>query len=127
MLYKKKRSKRKIQRMLVVLALKGGVQVGVASGHRVGRSFLLTRLFVHPRMRRRGVGSNLLRLVGKHCAQAGIRRIEVDDMSDWYRSERNIYTLLGFSYRSPHGPEMYVPPKTLLRRGLRLRFTADGS
>ena len=84
----------------------------VATRHE--RSATLELLHVAVEARGRGVGSALLVTFARLCRDAGVRRIDADDVSDRARTRRNIYAKHGFVYRRDSGPEMYANPRTVL-------------
>ena len=79
-----------------------------ALGRHVGRVFQLMHLWVPETQRHRGIGSHLLRTLYGHCAAVGVRRIDVDDMSERFTHPRNVYLNNGFVYRRSGYPEMYA-------------------
>ena len=85
-----------------------------------GRCTTLQVVHVATDERGRGVGSSLLVAFAQLCGDAGVRRIDVDDMSDRARTvKHNLYVKHGFAYRNAHGPEMYTSPKTILQTARR--------
>lgn len=66
----------------------------------------ITSLQTKPAYRGRGHASRLLKQVMREAKKAGMRTIELDDMSDRYRQEGNIYLAHGLRYVSDSGPEM---------------------
>lgn len=79
-------------------------------------SFTLTSICVPPHMRGRGVGTAVLREVARVCVAGGVRRIDLDDMSDMWGQPLCIYIRCGFRYRrGATMPEMYGAPKRVLR------------
>ncbi len=79
------------------------------------RVFLLQHLFVPTDRRRQGIGTHLIGTVARECIARGCRRIDVDDMSQRQRNDRNVYRNTSFVYSSSSGPEMYSNPKRVLR------------
>lgn len=80
------------------------------------RVFDLLALHVDDAHRNGGIGTTLLHALSVWCIDKGIKRIDVDDMSDRHRDSHNIYVNCGFAYRGKVGPEMYASPKTVVRR-----------
>lgn len=91
------------------------------------RVFWLMVLRVEESHRGRGIGTRLLLRLAELCIEDGVRRIEVDDMSDRFRMRRNIYRNLGFVYRRDTGPEMYAHPRRLLPRAAGLNSGDSGT
>ena len=89
-------------------------------GHGIGvvreRTLHLLVLSVEEPYRGRGVGTAILKALARWCVEAGVRRIEVDDMSACHRRPRNVYVRAGFVYRRDTGPEMYASPRAVLAR-----------
>lgn len=70
---------------------------------------IITNLFTQPNSRGKGYGTLLLRKIIFQCTLKDyIKYITVDDMSDNYRSEHNIYLKHGFRYIADTGPEMIL-------------------
>lgn len=80
------------------------------------RTFLLMHLYVPPHARRRGIATLLLYHLAHRLGGDGCCRIELDDMSDRYRLENNVYTRAGFEYRSEWGPEMTASRRRVMSR-----------
>lgn len=78
-----------------------------AYGRYEDRVMSLMSLSVPRPLRNRGVGTALLRGVALGCLRLGLRRIDLDDMSDRFGQKNNIYVKFGFRYRQPGFPEMY--------------------
>ena len=78
------------------------------------RVFFLMMLRVDEDRRESGWGIALLRALACWCVQRGIRRVDVDDMTDRHRQAHNIYVRAGFSYCADVGPEMYASPKQII-------------
>ncbi len=87
---------------------------GRACGVTRERVFFLMTLRVEDVHQNCGIGSDILRAVARWCADEGIRRVDVDDMSCRFRKENNIYRRAGFVYRHVHGPEMYASPRNMI-------------
>ena len=80
------------------------------------RKFVLQSVFTPPDERRQGIATSLiLRLVAYCREQHGVTVIELDDMSDHYRQNDNIYLKLGFKYLEETGPEMRAETSTILK------------
>lgn len=79
------------------------------------RTFFLMLLRVDEAHRGRGFATRLLRILAEWCRDEGLRRIEVDDMTDRQRQVRNVYVLAGFSYVKSYGPEMQATPRAIMR------------
>ena len=77
--------------------------VGALTGKRTCEIVLL---YVPLIERGQGHAVTLLGVLAQILAEDGCCRIELDDMSDRYRNNRNVYTRVGFQYRSHCGPEM---------------------
>ena len=97
------------------------VQFSTMHGRAVGvftdsneRCFVVLTLWVHRAHRNQGIGTKLLQGVAKWCEHRGVRRIDVDDVTDRWRMPCNVYGRLGFVYRQTTGPEMYASPRALL-------------
>ena len=84
------------------------------------RLFLLLVLRVESSHQNRGVGLCALREIALWCRDQGVRRIDVDDMSDRHRCAHNVYLKTGFQYMADTGPEMYATPQKIVQetRGL---------
>lgn len=68
----------------------------------------VSMLAVRGRWRGKGVGTMLLRRAIYKMALCGMDLVTLDDHSDRYRAEPNIYTMMGFKYVDPEeGPEMH--------------------
>lgn len=63
-------------------------------------------LYVDPSFRNKGVGSILLNQLIEYAKKNNVSKIVLDDMSDNYRENRNIYVKHGFQYVNEDGPEM---------------------
>jgi len=85
------------------------------------RVFWLMTLYVPSDMRHRGVGRNLMLHIATECISTGCRRINLDDMSDRYNQDDNIYVNMGFTYRPCYTPEMYCSPHTVLNCSKKVR------
>lgn len=72
------------------------------------RSFALLSIYVPPERRGRGLASALLRTLVVECERLGATRIEVDDMTERARQDRNIYAKHGFQYIYAEGPDMVL-------------------
>ena len=79
-----------------------------AYGRYEDRAMTLMSLSVPKPLRNRGYGTALLRAVALGCRRLGLRRIDLDDMSDRQGQKNNIYVKFGFRYRRPGFPEMYM-------------------
>lgn len=77
---------------------------------------IITSLGVAKQYRGRGYAFNLLLQMGFYLRNINITKIWLDDMSDHYRSNRNLYLLLGFDYVYDSGPEMGIHIDTLLSK-----------
>lgn len=71
-------------------------------------------LYVPPLMRRRGIGSYLLYACATRCFY-----LFLDDMSDYFGKERNIYVNNGFLYVKKKYPEMTARASVVRRHVLR--------
>lgn len=69
-----------------------------------------TIIYLNSIKQNKGYGSNLLRECINDCLKLGAVLFTLDDMSDRYRSQHNIYTKFGFVYIHEHGPEMELIP-----------------
>ena len=54
----------------------------------------------------KGYATRLLKFAINKSIKKGLYIIELDDMSDNFRKQHNIYVKHGFGYVSDHGPEM---------------------
>lgn len=78
------------------------------------RRLILLGLYVPQPLRGQGHGTACLHAISQWCLARGVRRIDLDDMSDRHRQPRiNIYCKSGFRYRHTHGPEMYASPRSV--------------
>jgi GNAT superfamily N-acetyltransferase len=76
----------------------------------------ITSLFVPGHMRGQGLGTYLIKkLIINAYNDKNIKIIELDDMSDNYRKNNNIYKKLGFYYCERCGPEMRIRAHRFLR------------
>lgn len=84
---------------------------------------MLMSLRVEEAHRGQGLGLLLLGVVAEWCIDEGVRRVDLDDMSDNARSDRNIYSRAGFRYLRSWGCEMSATPSAIRRaldeRGVR--------
>ena len=76
---------------------------GVINNH----TLFIMNLFIPLEMRNRGIGSQLLSRMKIFCRNTGIIKIELDDMSDNFLKNNNIYIKNGFKYKKNTFPEMY--------------------
>jgi GNAT superfamily N-acetyltransferase len=60
----------------------------------------------HPQYRNKGYAKQVLRAIIAFAKQKGYYRIILDDMSDNYMSEHNLYKSVGFHYIEDGQPEM---------------------
>jgi ribosomal protein S18 acetylase RimI-like enzyme len=75
----------------------------------VDGSVFIKSLHVHPQFRLQGYGSQLLKNAINDANIHCIFSIELDDMSDHFAKNNNIYLKNGFKYVNPSdGPEMYL-------------------
>ena len=79
------------------------------------RLFHLLVLRVESSHHNKGIGLRALESIARWCRDEGVRRIDVDDMTDRQRCAHNIYLRAGFRYVAETGPEMCVTPKQVLR------------
>ena len=61
---------------------------------------------VNEEYQNKGYGSLLMEYLIDHCKENNIRKIILDDMSDRFNQEHNIYLKFGFKYISNNFPEM---------------------
>ena len=101
------------------------VLVGIVPGKADDRVAYLKALRVIPSLRKRGIASALIVAFARVAEERGVRRIELDDMSDRFRMEGNVYVRNGFVYRGKTGPEMYASPKAVLQAAKRERERAE--
>ena len=102
-----------------VLRRRDGAAWGQVSGSVNPPTVYVTWLEVHAPFRGRGAGRFLL---AHACAHArhhhGATRVELDDMTDRLRCDRNLYRTLGLRYVGPPPePEMAGSVRTVLRHG----------
>lgn len=68
---------------------------------------MIVGLSVKPPFQNLGIGSKLLEKILAYAKNSGKTMIKVDDMSQRYRCEHNIYSKFGFKYEDQiSGPEM---------------------
>ncbi len=63
-------------------------------------------LHVDPEYRNQKIGTTILKYAMNDAKNSGIRVATLDDMSDNYRMNNNIYLQNGFNYLNDDGPEM---------------------
>ena len=80
------------------------------------RLFMLLVLRVESSHQNRGIGLCAVRRIALWCRGKGVRRIDVDDMTDRHRCAHNIYLKAGFQYMADTGPEMYASPRNIIKR-----------
>ena len=68
----------------------------------------ITSLHTEEKYRGNGYASKLLKFSIKQAKENGIRYVELEDMSDNFRKDRNIYINHGFKYCHDYGPEMFL-------------------
>lgn len=78
------------------------------------RRLRLLHLYVPPPLRGRGIATLLLHRFAAEARSCGARRLEVDDMSDGFRTAANVYVHAGFRYVGASGPEMEASPRHVL-------------
>ena len=78
------------------------------------RRGIIHNLWVEEKFRNKKIGRYLLRKLIIKMFDIGIVHIELDDMSDNYRKEHNIYIKHGFKYKYKTGPEMYGNTRQLI-------------
>lgn len=83
-------------------------------------SFCLMSLYVPEKMRNYKKATQLVYNVCVYCYRKEIKYIELDDMSDNYRYENNVYSKCGFKYKDDTGPEMYSTPQECMEHTLKL-------
>lgn len=74
----------------------------------------LLHFYVPLHLRGNGIGKKMLLKIAHECLENGCRRINLDDMSDRHRQNKNIYVQTGFKYRNTSGPEMHTSPRSLI-------------
>lgn len=79
------------------------------------RECFLLHFYVPFHLRGNGIGKKMLLEIAHECLKHGCRRIDLDDMSDRHRKNKNIYVQTGFKYRNTSGPEMYTNPRYLIK------------
>ena len=90
------------------------IEHGKAMGVICNRVFWLMVLRIEENFQNLGFGSYLVKGIAKWCTDEGVRRIEVDDMSNRYRQPQNVYRKCGFVYHRAVGPEMYASPRKII-------------
>jgi hypothetical protein len=61
-----------------------------------------------------GVGTALLALCVQEGQKAGLTSVTLDDMSDRFMQEHNLYLNMGMTYKEPYLPEMIGSSETIL-------------
>lgn len=89
-----------------VVGIMNNEHIPKAFGKMSNRVLFLMHIFVPGDMRRRGVGSRLLRHFLREGYHLGCRRAELDDMSDMFALPTNLYVRHGFYYVQEGHPEM---------------------
>ena len=80
------------------------------------KKFVLQSVFTPPDERRQGIATSLILRLAAYCTEHhGVTVIELDDMSDHYRQNDNLYLKLGFNYLEDNGPEMHAKISTVLK------------
>jgi ribosomal protein S18 acetylase RimI-like enzyme len=68
----------------------------------------LTWIKTQKENRKKGYASTLLYHMIEYCRQYGFSEINLDDMTDNYRKDNNLYIKHGFKYLDDNGPEMVL-------------------
>src|SRR5438105_2693342 len=83
-------------------------QKGYIFGSVVNKVATLQDICVYPEYRSMGWGCCLIKEFLNRARELGAVRAEVDDFSDRYRKDHNIYINCGFQYQdAKNGPEMH--------------------
>jgi hypothetical protein len=81
-----------------------------------GNCVFITNLFVPVELRGRGFALKALQDIAMHAYRLKIPYMTVDDMSDYYRQDNNIYKKAGFLYVDEQsGCEMVARTSTVSR------------
>lgn len=79
------------------------------------RSMRIMHVFVHPARRLEGICTHMILLLATEARSRRLRRIDLDDMSDAYRTTRNVYVQCGFRYlKKDVGCEMTATPRRVI-------------
>lgn len=78
------------------------------------RNAFLLHLYVPLYLRHHGIARRMLFEVSRECLRNNCEKIYVDDMSDRFRKDDNIYIRFGFVYKNICDSEMYVNIKKLM-------------
>jgi ribosomal protein S18 acetylase RimI-like enzyme len=78
------------------------------------RRGIIHNLWVKKQFRNKKIGQNLLKKMIEQMYEIDILHIELDDVSDNFRSHNNIYLKHGFKYKYKTGPEMYANTRHLI-------------
>ena len=70
------------------------------------KSVYVSNLDIEPKYQQQGYGTVLLYEVLKDMSEMGFRRVELTDASDRCREKKNIYRLMGLSYKDNYDGEM---------------------
>lgn len=68
----------------------------------------ITSFIIKEEYRNNGYGTFLLKKIIRYCLKNNIKKIELDDMSDNFNKENNIYIKNGFRYIENGFPEMIL-------------------
>jgi GNAT superfamily N-acetyltransferase len=72
---------------------------GYIQGIVIDRIAYLQYVFIYRKYRKYGKAIELIKYFLEEAYKIGAVRVELDDCSDNYRSEHNLYTKCGFSYK----------------------------
>ncbi len=75
----------------------------------------INSIFVKPEFRNKGWAMCLIKEFVKRAQELGAVRVEVDDCTDRFRVEHNLYVKCGFKYRDSYGPEMHANVRNVLK------------
>lgn len=68
--------------------------------------YIINHVFVPASMRNRRIATTLIAKYAALCKEQGVRVIDLDDTSDRFRSDCNLYVSVGFAYVRDGWPEM---------------------
>jgi ribosomal protein S18 acetylase RimI-like enzyme len=80
------------------------------------RRAYISNLWVKESLRGQGIGTYLLKKFIKNLDDLGVIHVELDDVSDNYKKNKNIYIKFGFKYKRDDGPEMTASVRSLMNK-----------
>lgn len=66
----------------------------------------ILNIFINEKYRNMGYGTYILNYIKKFCIERNVKKITLDDCSDNFNKENNLYIKYGFKYINKNYPEM---------------------